>query len=153
MNSLELKIPPVAVLLLCGAGMWLLASPALGLSLPIPARRLLALIVAGIGVATGVAGVLEFRSAATTVDPRYPEKSSTVVTTGIYKRSRNPMYLGLLLVLLAWGIFLANALAFVVLPVFVLYMNRFQISAEERAMQLQFGDAYRDYLRAVRRWI
>ena len=63
------------------------------------------------------------------------------------------MYVGLLLLLLAWGIFLADALAFIGLPVFLLYMNRFQIAPEERAMQEQFGDDYRDYMRVVRRWI
>lgn len=63
------------------------------------------------------------------------------------------MYFGLLLMLLGWGLFLAHALALLGLPVFVLYMNRFQIQPEERAMLSGFGDDYRDYLRSVRRWI
>lgn len=153
MKSLELKIPPVAVVLLCGAAMWLLTLLVPAMTFNLPSRRLLSVVVAGIGLATGAAGMLAFRSAHTTVDPRYPEKSSTVVKAGVYQRSRNPMYLGLVLLLLAWGLFLAHVLALAVLPVFVLYMNRFQIAPEERAMQLQFGDDYRDYLRTVRRWI
>ena len=152
-KSLELKIPPAVVFLLCAVVMWILASPLSAISIDIPGRRVLAVIVAGIGISIGVAGVLAFRGARTTVDPRYPEKASTVVTAGIYQRSRNPMYVGLLLLLLAWGIFLADALAFIGLPVFLLYMNRFQIAPEERAMQEQFGDDYRDYMRVVRRWI
>ncbi|MBT8067102.1 MAG: isoprenylcysteine carboxylmethyltransferase family protein [Gammaproteobacteria bacterium] len=153
MKSLELKIPPVAVFLLCGTGMWLLESllPELGLSLP--ADRLVAVFVACVGLAVAVAGVLAFRSAKTTVDPRYPEKSSSVVTRGIYRKSRNPMYLGLLLVLLGWAIFLRHVLPFAVLPVFVLYMNRFQIIPEERVMQASFGDEYSAYQNEVGRWI
>lgn len=153
MKALELKVPPVAVLLLCGGGMWLLSSLAPALALSIPGRRLLAVVVACAGLATGLAGVLAFRAAQTTFDPRYPHQSSALVRTGMYRRSRNPMYLGLLLMLLGWATFLANGLAFMVLPVFVLYMNRFQIVPEEHAMLASFGDEYRDYRVAVRRWI
>ena len=152
MKSLELKIPPVAVFLLCGMGMWLLESRLPGLSLSLPGSRLVAVFIACAGVAVAVSGVLAFRTAETTVDPRYPEKSSAVVTRGIYRRSRNPMYLGLLLVLLGWAIFLRHLLPFAVLPVFVLYMNRFQIIPEERAMQASFGDEYSAYLDQVGRW-
>lgn len=153
MKVLELKVPPLAVFLLCGAGMWLLSMQFPTLSFSLPGRRLLAALSTGVGIATGLAGILAFRAARTTVDPRYPHKASRVVRSGIYRWSRNPMYLGLLLVLLGWALHFAHTLAFFVLPVFVLYMNRFQISPEERAMQSSFGDDYRDYCLAVRRWI
>ncbi len=153
MTSLELKIPPVAVLLMCGAGMWFVSVLFPALAIYFPGRTVLAVVTGFVGIAFGVAGVRAFRAASTTVDPRYPEKSSTVVRTGIYQRSRNPMYFGLLLILSGWALFLAHALAFVGLPVFVLYMNRFQIQPEERAMLSAFGDDYRDYLHSVRRWI
>ena len=153
MKSLELKIPPVAVFLLCGVGMWLLESLLPELSLSLPGSRLVAVFIACAGGAVAVSGVLAFRSAETTVDPRYPDKSSSVVTRGIYRRSRNPMYLGLLLVLLGWAIFLGHVLPFAVLPMFVLYMNQFQIIPEERAMQASFGDEYSVYQDQVGRWI
>lgn len=152
-KPLELTIPPVGVFLICAAAMWLLSSAAPGWDFVIPGRTLLVTLVAGAGVAAGIAGVLAFRAAKTTVDPRYPEKASTIVRTGVYRWSRNPMYLGLLLMLSAWAIYLAHGVAFVLLPGFVLYMNRFQISPEERAMQSSFGNEYRDYCKAVRRWI
>lgn len=153
MTNLELKIPPVAVLLVCGAGMWFVTVLFSSLSIHVPGRTVLAAVTAFVGIVFGVAGVQAFRAASTTVDPRYPEKSSSVVRTGVYRRSRNPMYFGLLLILAGWALFLAHALAFVGLPIFVLYMNRFQIQPEERAMLSGFGDDYRDYLHSVRRWI
>lgn len=153
MSRLELKVPPVAVFLVCGAGMWFVVALSPALSIDIPVRTVFAVVTAIVGAAFGVVGVWAFRAASTTVDPRYPEKSSTVVRTGIYQWSRNPMYFGLLLILAGWALFLAHALALAGLPVFVLYMNRFQIQPEERAMLAGFGDDYRDYLHSVRRWI
>lgn len=153
MKRLELKIPPVALFLLCGGGMWLLVSVAPALSLDIPARRLFVAAAMAAGIGAGLAGILAFRAARTTVDPRYPDKASSVVRTGIYRWTRNPMYLALLLMLLGWAIYLANPLGFIGLPAFVLYMNRFQIRPEERALEEIFGPEYRAYLNEVRRWI
>jgi protein-S-isoprenylcysteine O-methyltransferase Ste14 len=75
------------------------------------------------------------------------------VDSGIYRFTRNPMYLGMLLVLTAGAVYLGNLAAFAVLPVFVVCMNRLQICPEERFMQEKFGEAYRDYTARVRRWI
>ncbi len=72
---------------------------------------------------------------------------------GIYSITRNPMYLGLLFVLTAWSIFLANPLPFLMLPVFMLYINRFQIAPEERALTALFGSDFAAYQSRVRRWI
>jgi protein-S-isoprenylcysteine O-methyltransferase Ste14 len=63
------------------------------------------------------------------------------------------MYLGDLLILAGWAIWLANVVAFAGLPLFVAYINRFQIAAEERALQARYGAAYSAYRRAVRRWL
>lgn len=71
----------------------------------------------------------------------------------LYRLTRNPMYLGFLWILLGWGIFLSNALAFLILPGFVFYMNRFQIEPEERALTRLFGQAFVAYATQVRRWI
>ena len=82
-----------------------------------------------------------------------PELSSSLVQSGIYTLTRNPMYLGFFLVLVAWAVYLSNALAFLILPVFIAYMNRFQIEPEERALKTLFGDAFTEYATRVRRWI
>ena len=83
----------------------------------------------------------------------HPDRSAALVAGGIYRSSRNPMYLGFLLLLAAWACWLANPLALAGLPAFVLYLNRFQIAPEERALRARFGDAYDGYARAVRRWL
>lgn len=98
-------------------------------------------------------GVAPFRRAKTTVNPRQPQNASALVTSGIYRATRNPMYLGLLLVLIAWGVMLAHGLALIVLPGFVLYMNRFQIAPEEAVLTGLFGTAFTEYTGKVRRWL
>jgi protein-S-isoprenylcysteine O-methyltransferase Ste14 len=153
MKALELKIPPVGQTIVVAVGMWLASRYAPSLSVTIPARVFLAAFVAGFGIVVAVPAVKAFRSADTTVDPRSPDKASQLVVAGIYRFSRNPMYLGLLCLLAAWAFWLSNLLAFAWLAVFVLYMSRFQIQPEERALTAQFGDDYRAYMRSVRRWI
>jgi protein-S-isoprenylcysteine O-methyltransferase Ste14 len=105
------------------------------------------------GVLVAVAGVVAFRKARTTVNPTTPQASSTIVSSGVYRWSRNPMYLGMAMALVGWAMYLSNVVAFLLVPAFMLYMNRFQIQPEERALEAKFGDPYRDYLRRVRRWI
>jgi protein-S-isoprenylcysteine O-methyltransferase Ste14 len=153
MKALELKVPPVAQFLLMVTGMWLIARYVPSLAIDIPARIVLAVVVAVLGGAVAAPAVKVFRSAGTTVDPTDPGRASQLVVASVYRFSRNPMYLGLLCLLIAWAIWLSHWLAFACLPVFVLYMNRFQIRPEERAMDAQFGDDYREYMKSVRRWI
>ncbi|MCY1553776.1 Phospholipid methyltransferase [compost metagenome] len=105
------------------------------------------------GAFVALFGVASFRRAKTTVNPTTPGAASALVDSGIYRYSRNPMYLGLLLVLAGWGLWLAHALALLGLPAFVVYMNRFQIAPEERALTAVFGDAFAAYRQKVRRWI
>ena len=100
-----------------------------------------------------LAGFYEFQKAKTTFNPMTPDAASSVVTSGIYHVSRNPMYVGFLLLLTTWAIFLSHPLPFLFLPVFVTYMNRFQISPEERALSAKFGEEYDAYKRSVRRWL
>jgi protein-S-isoprenylcysteine O-methyltransferase Ste14 len=157
MKSLELRIPPVVVALAIAAAMWVARAVApelmLALSLPLVPPVATAAAAAFAGIVVVLLGVAEFRRARTTVDPRDPAKSTSVVTTGIYRRTRNPMYLGFLLLLVAWAVWLAHALAFAGPVVFFMYMNRFQIAPEERILRERFGAPYEDYLRAVRRWL
>ena len=109
------------------------------------------LILVGLGICA--LGVVAFRQARTTVNPLAPELASALVVAGIYRYTRNPMYLGFLILLLGWAVFLENVAAFLVLPLFVLYMNRFQIEPEERALEALFGQEFVDYKQSVRRWI
>ncbi|MFQ3186036.1 MAG: protein-S-isoprenylcysteine O-methyltransferase Ste14 [Marinomonas primoryensis] len=152
MQTLELKIPPVVQVLVTASLMWTLAVavPSFGFTLSV--SSLVAIVFAAIGVAFALRGVLEFRSAGTTVDPRVPDQFVSLVICGVYRISRNPMYAGFLLVLIAWGMFLSNLASFVLLPAFVIYMNRFQIAPEELHMREKFGEAYREYEAEVRKW-
>jgi protein-S-isoprenylcysteine O-methyltransferase Ste14 len=153
MHVLKLKIPPPLVALVVGVAMWFAAQAAPSCAFILPAHRVLAACVALVGVATSIIGVASFRRAGTSVNPMRPEKATSLVISGIYNLTRNPMYLGLLLVLLAWAVFLSNALAFIALPAFILYMNRFQIGPEETALASVFGPAFAAYKSRVRRWL
>ena len=84
--------------------------------------------------------------------PRAPERSSRLVTGGVYRFSRNPMYLALALFLLAWALWLGNGAALVWPALFAAYLTRFQIVPEERALAAKFGQEYAQYCRRVRRW-
>lgn len=153
MQSLELRIPPLALVIIVAVAMWGCSElfPALQISIPGSPGFAIAFAVAGLVFA--LLGVAEFRKAKTTVDPRTPEKAATLVVHGVYRLSRNPMYVGLFMVLLGWALFLSNVLPFVLLPLFVVYMNRFQIAPEERHMRDKFGDQFSAYVAKVRRWI
>lgn len=153
MRSLELRIPPLAVLLAHGAGMWGLTYLFPKLTFFYPGRLLLAIFLATLGVGVAIWGVFEFRRARTTVDPRDPSKSKAIVTSGIYQLTRNPMYVGFLLTLVSWCIYLSNLSAAFGPVLFILYLNRFQIAPEERILTARFGEYYEAYRRGVRRWL
>ena len=153
MQTLELKIPPVALVVLFALVMWLLAQLVPPVALPAVWVQVLAGVFAITGIIIALSGVLAFRRANTTVDPRVPQQSSSLVIRGIYRYSRNPMYVGFLLLLIAWAFYLSSAAALALLPLFVLYMNRFQIAPEERFLLQKFGAEYQAYLTRVRRWL
>ena len=150
---LDHRVPPPLIGLLSAALMAGLARYGPVLPLADMARHALTgvLLVAGIGL--DLSGLMAFRAAHTTLNPLRPRKAAALVTSGIYRFTRNPMYLGMLLLLLAWGVHLASLWAFAVLPVFVLYLGRFQIAPEEAAMLSLFGDDYQRYAARVRRWL
>ena len=154
LRALELKVPPPAVWLVCAAGVWALQRWLPVPELWFPGRSWLALVLFLAGVAVAVRGVMVFRRHSTTVHPTHPERTSTVVTDDIFSLTRNPMYLGLTLALLAWATQLgsvAGAVLFV--PVFVVYLTELQIKPEERALSAKFGAEYSAYLETVRRWV
>lgn len=105
------------------------------------------------GLTIDICAILAFRKAKTTVNPVRPENTSTLVDSGIYSLSRNPMYLGLLLLLSALSVYLGSTLALLMLPMFIWYLNTFQIKPEESMLLQHFGYDYSEYCQRVRRWI
>lgn len=101
----------------------------------------------------GVSGVIQFAIQSTSVNPHKPDHASSIVKTGVYRLSRNPMYLGMFIILLAAVLKIGHPPGLIVLPFYVWYMNRFQIIPEEKTMEEKFGDEYRSYKENVRRWI
>lgn len=153
MQALELKVPPVAVVAVIAVFMWAASRFFTVASFPFQGAAIVAFAVALIGGGIAVAGVFAFKRHSTTVNPMKPETTESVVTAGIYGVTRNPMYLGLAIVLVGWAVYLANLAALLMVPVFVAYMTRFQIRPEERALLAKFGSDFAAYVASVRRWI
>jgi protein-S-isoprenylcysteine O-methyltransferase Ste14 len=153
MRSLDNRIPPPVVGALIAAAMW--GVSALGPQLPVtPGPRHVTVVLLGVaGVAFDLLGIAAFLISRTTVNPLKPERASVLVTRGVYRITRNPMYVGMGLLLLAWSVHLSALLPFVGLVIFVLYISRFQIEPEERALKEIFGDQYVAYAERVRRWL
>ncbi|MBI3132336.1 MAG: isoprenylcysteine carboxylmethyltransferase family protein [Acidobacteria bacterium] len=154
-SPLDLKLPPALLVLLAAGAMGgaARAVPAWGLDLSMAWALGLGVGLGFAGVAIVFSGVAAFRRHGTTVDPIHPEAAQQVVRSGIYRFTRNPMYLGMTLLLLGWAAYLAHPLALLVLPGFMAYLDRFQIRPEERALGAKFGEPYQAYLREVRRWL
>ena len=153
MNALELKVPPLAIVLVLAGAMWFAARQLPSLAVTLPWRHGLAITISGVGILFLLAGIYAFQKAKTTLNPTTPNATSSIVASGVYCVSRNHMYVGFLLALTGWATFLSHPLPFLLLPVFVAYMNRFQISPEERALSAKFGDEYDTYKQGVRRWL
>lgn len=153
MNALALKVPPVAQVIITAAAMYGVSKMVPALTFSLNGSTALAVGLGVMGLSLGIMGVTQFRIAQTTPNPQALEKVSSLVTSGVYQYSRNPMYVGLVLILLGWAFYLSHFLAFVLLPIFILYTTRFQIQPEERMMAQKFGKIYQDYLNKVRRWI
>jgi protein-S-isoprenylcysteine O-methyltransferase Ste14 len=150
---LTLRIPPLLLTLIFACVMIAAAMATPALSLDAPALRWAgtAIILAGLAVCAG--GVLAFRRAGTTVDPTRPDKASALVRSGIYRFTRNPMYLGFLLLLVGLGVLLGHPAALIIALAFVPYMNRLQIEPEEEALARLFGEEFARFKREVRRWL
>lgn len=153
MQHLELRIPPVAVVLAFGLLAYLAAQLLPSLELTTSGSPLVVGALVAAGAVISLLGVLEFRRVRTTVNPNTPASATSLVTTGIYRVTRNPMYLGFALGLLGLAAWLSHPLAFLTVVLFVCYINRFQIAPEERALSAKFGKEFAAYVQAVRRWI
>lgn len=147
------RIPPVLLLLINGILMWLVARTGFAYPFDFAYSQLLAGILATLGVGVALSAVYEFRRVQTTVNPLRPERATTLVSTGVFTLSRNPMYLGLALVLAGWGVWLGSGGSLLVVLLFILAMTVLQIKPEEAALTKCFGNDYLDYCQRVRRWI
>ncbi|OCH15631.1 MULTISPECIES: isoprenylcysteine carboxylmethyltransferase family protein [unclassified Aliivibrio] len=153
LSKLELRIPPPLVMLLFMVTVFGFDKimPFTLFYLPwLTYASVISLVTLGGVIALW--GVKEFKNAKTTVNPLKPESSSSLVNSGIYQYTRNPMYLGLLLILLSAVIYSQHPLGLVSALGFVLYMNRFQIEPEEKMLVKLFGDEFVDYSNQVKRW-
>jgi protein-S-isoprenylcysteine O-methyltransferase Ste14 len=153
MNALENKVPPPIVALLIGTVMWAVErlSP-----LPeggSPSRLAISGGLACLGVLFVMLGMLAFRRAKTTINPVNIGAASSIVTSGIYRYTRNPMYVGLALMLAGWAVHIAVSFVLMGPVVFILFITRFQIIPEERVLTSKFGGEYRKYQQRVRRWL
>lgn len=151
MKYLELKIPPVVILFL---GIVVSVADRLYFGEWFSIHTFLpgaAFIIAGVMI--GLSAVQTFRSAATTVDPRDPNKASSLVVEGIFNVSRNPMYLGLLFIQIGIALMCSSVAGLCFAPLLMWYLTRFQIMPEERHMGEKFGEDYSLYCRQTRRWL
>ncbi|HIE4562579.1 TPA: methyltransferase family protein [Stenotrophomonas maltophilia] len=153
MRWLETRIPPPLVMLLCAAAGYLASRLWPGTVLPLPMPALLAGGVMAIGLALNLLPKLAFQRARTTVNPLRPSASSALVTHGVYRYTRNPMYLGQATVLAGAMLYLQNLTALLAVPLFVIYITRLQIVPEERVLSARFPEAYAGFRQRVRRWL
>lgn len=150
---LKLKIPPPVYALLVAGFMWLLH-----VNVPVfhwieaPWSRI-GLLVVLVGFAIDLWAVGLFFKAKTTINPLKPDNSQAIVESGLYRYTRNPMYLGMLLSLTGIAIWLGSVSVLVGLPIFVMLITTQQIIPEEQTLTKKFGQTYLDYKHRVRRWL
>lgn len=151
-HALDTRIPPPVVALIIALLMW--NASAWWTVLEVPTWRMpLVLLLVAVGAAFDLSGLWAFHRARTTVNPMKPGKTSSIVTNGVYRITRNPMYVGMALFLCAGAVMLWSPLALLGPLVFVVYISRFQIEPEERVLRERFGEVYADYCARVRRWL
>ena len=151
--NLELKIIPIIQLVIC-VFLTLAARyifPQFNYSLAY--NNVFCIVLFTLAIVIALKAILDFRKNQTTVNPTTPQKSTTVVATGIYAFSRNPMYLAMLIALLTFSCWLENIIGFMTSPLFFFYITKYQIIPEERALTQLFGESYNQYKSRVRRWL
>ncbi len=152
-NTLKLLIPPPIVALSCGLGMWGIASVWPAFILSFPYQSVVAYSLIAVGLTIDLVAVLAFRKARTTVTPLAPEKASSLVVDGLYRFTRNPMYLGMLFILTGIAALLGSPANVLILLAFVTYITEFQIKPEETRLEDIFGMEFQQYRQQVRRWL
>ncbi|WP_370087790.1 isoprenylcysteine carboxylmethyltransferase family protein [Ekhidna sp.] len=150
---MKLKIPPVVIFFISLGmlfGLYYLI-PELAYSF-LYQRPISRIFLIG-GALCALMGIVAFRTKSTTVDPLNPNKASSLVTHGIYQYSRNPMYVGMAMVLLGGVIRIGSPLGILAVLFFVWYLTQFQIKPEEETLRILFKEEYENYCQKVRRWI
>jgi protein-S-isoprenylcysteine O-methyltransferase Ste14 len=153
MPSLENRIPPPFVTLVVAVAMWGASFRSPPLVADSTVRYGFVAIFFLLGGLFGAPAFLAFGRAKTTIDPVHIDRAAVVVTDGIYRITRNPMYVGLTSLLVSLAAYLATPWSLLGPVFFVWFINRFQIIPEESAMIEKFGSAYADYKSRVRRWL
>lgn len=153
MLNLELKIPPLITGAIFFLLMWSMSLYLPAASWPAGPWLWVSISFTGVGIVIAVLGLKQFKKEQTTSNPLKPEAASVLVTSGVYRFTRNPMYLGLFFLLLGWAFYLQSSFALLLPFGFMLYMSRFQIRPEEKVLSTLFGSEYRAYRERVRRWL
>lgn len=153
MKKLESAIPPPLVAAICALGMWGVSKISQPVELDQTLQIVFIVVLSLTGLLFAASGMLSFKSAQTTVDPLKPHTASSLVTKGVYRITRNPMYIGLTCLLLAWSAYLSAVWSLAGIAVFIGYIQEFQIKPEEKALHNLFGDEYKNYTLRVRRWL
>jgi protein-S-isoprenylcysteine O-methyltransferase Ste14 len=147
------KIPPPIILLLCGTAMWFVAHSQFAYAASIRYALIVAIVLGVIGIAISASAIRQFSTAETTVNPLKPDTASALVQTGIFGKTRNPMYAGLLFILAGWAVWLESLGNIAVLLAFIVLITELQIKPEEAALRTLFGEDYERYCEKVGRWI
>ena len=146
--NLDTKIPPPIVTLLILAFINLFESKDYELN-----TEWISIIILSMGIFFIFSAVIQFIRRKTTVNPTKPHKTTSLVITGAFKFTRNPMYLGMLLIIISFALYKASIISLILIPLFIFYINKFQIEPEELEMRKKFGKEYEDYCKKVDRWI
>ncbi len=152
---MKAMIPPPVVLLICGLLMWLTDKWTPAFDFEIRNRMILFWVILLGGMCVLASGVVNIIRRKTTIHPdrRSLTEPTTLVTTGIFRYTRNPIYLGMAIILTAWVVFLESWLAVIGVFLFIGFITQYQIKPEEGALEKIFGDAYVRYRKNVRRWL
>ena len=153
MKWLELRVHPPIIFLICTVLIWYISRNQREFQTEIFFQQKISVILAILAVSIVISAINAFQRAQTTVHPNHPEKTTHLITQGVYRFSRNPMYLALSLLLSALSLWLGNLFGFFVVGGFTIYITQFQINPEERALEENFGQVYIDYKQQTRRWI
>jgi len=151
--ALELKVPPIVLGPAAALMMWPVSVMTPHVAIPVWIRVAIAMALSALAVLLVVLAYAAFGREHVAKNSAHPEQTVALVTSGVFAHTRNPMYLSLLLMLLALALVLSSPLALVLVVGFVLFVHRFQIVPEERALRERFGSRYTDYLSRVRRWV
>ncbi len=153
MRAFETRIPPPVLTALVALGMWLAFQYDPNDHTPWHLRTVASSVTLLSSAVLAAGAFFAFWRAGTTVNPFQPERASSLVTRGVFRVTRNPMYLALCLLLLAYAIELWSPAAFAGPAAFAIIITRLQIMPEERALETRFGAAFSEYKCKVRRWI